>query len=88
MSKLSAQVQQLEDALHSIEYENQQLKAMLYRLITGDKDSIINPENIEFIAFDAEFEEAGFCENGKVKYRMKSISYTDDSFKTTTKEIS
>ena len=36
MSKLSAQVQELEQRLESLQYENENLKIMLYRMIASN----------------------------------------------------
>ena len=40
MSKLSAQVQELEQRLESLEYENENLKIMLYRMIASNESGI------------------------------------------------
>jgi hypothetical protein len=40
MSKLSQQVQELEKRLQSLEYENENLKVMLYRMIASNKSGI------------------------------------------------
>jgi hypothetical protein len=40
MSKLSQQVQELEQRLQSLEYENENLKVMLYRMIASNESGM------------------------------------------------
>jgi len=40
MTKLSQQVQELEKRLESLQYENENLKIMLYRMIASNKSGI------------------------------------------------
>jgi hypothetical protein len=40
MSKLSQQVQELEKRLESLQYENENLKVMLYRMIASNESGI------------------------------------------------
>ena len=82
MSKLSTQVQQLEQKADSLEYENEQLKAMLYRMITGDKENQI--EGIDKIGFSPNFSTHLYTGSPN---RMISISVVIDSEVIATKEI-
>lgn len=87
MSKLSQKVQELEDKVQSLEYQNKWLKVMLYRLITGDSSGNIESEQIEFSQFKPAYMPLRLDENKNIKYRMCAISFVKDSEVIATKEI-
>lgn len=77
MSKLSKQVKQLEQKADALEYENDWLKILLYRLITGD--ATIPIVDVDSLQFNAKFSED---EN-----RMLSVSVMRDYNLIATKPI-
>ena len=87
MSKLSTQVQELEQKAEALDYQNKWLKIMLYRMITRDTGGKIESEEIEFSQFKPEYKPVSLDENNNMKYRMTAISFVKDLEVIATKPI-